>query len=454
MTSIQQTTNQSEDSVIPKPKWRLYINRLIAGEISVFSRYYDQVIQLNKRDEDTGHLLDYLDNPKKSQVDNLQDLSDLSSEKDKRSIILLNGNLNYDYDIQRTLDCCYEKMSSTTRLVAVLYNPYLSWLFSIAHTLGIIKGIAPETFITRKDLSNICKLSHFEVVRFRSSVFFPFKLFGLGNIINKSLVALPFFRLFSLTSMVVLRPIKKVVKAPSISIVIPARNESGNIENALKRLDKFAEDMEIIFIEGNSTDDTWDEIQRVAKAYEGQWKIKIGQQTGKGKSNACEKGFELATGELLTILDADLTMPPEQLGRYYRAYTKGQAEFINGSRLLYPMEGEAMRFLNKLGNIFFAKALSWVLDHDYTDSLCGTKLFTRWDYDRFLRWRDDFGKHDPFGDFDLLFPAASLSIGTIDIPIRYLDRTYGDTNISRFRHGVMLLKMTLVGFLKIKTRLI
>ncbi len=453
MTPMQQTTQQTNSPSISKASWRLYINRLIAREISVFSRYYDQLIQVNQRDEDTGHLYDYIDIPNKKQVKNSIELSDLSGELDKRSLLLLNGNLNYDYDIQKTLDSFHEKLSQTSRLVAVLYNPYLSFIFKFAHKIGLIKGKAPETFMTHKDLNNLAKLANYEVVRERNVAHIPFSIFGLGTFLNKVLVAIPVVRHLSLASIIVLRPIKEKIHKPSISIVIPARNESGNIENALKRLDKFAEDMEIIFIEGNSTDDTWDEIQRVAEAYKDQWKIKIGQQTGKGKSNACEKGFELASGELLTILDADLTMPPEQLNRYYKSYIRGQAEFINGSRLLYPMEGEAMRFLNKLGNIFFAKSLSWVLDHDYTDSLCGTKLFTRWDYDRFLRWRDDFGKHDPFGDFDLLFPAASLSIGTIDIPIRYLDRTYGDTNISRFSHGLMLLKMTLVGFLKIKTRL-
>jgi glycosyltransferase involved in cell wall biosynthesis len=174
------------------------------------------------------------------------------------------------------------------------------------------------------------------------------------------------------------------------------------------------------------------------------------QQTGRGKADAVRLGFQHATGDLLTILDADLTMPPELLPRFIDAYRDGVADFINGSRIVYPMEGEAMRFLNRLGNVFFAKALTWVLDARLGDCLCGTKLVRRDDYARMTAWRADFGDFDPFGDFELLFPAASMGIGIVDVPIRYRARTYGTTNISRFRHGMMLLKMTAVGFFRVK----
>jgi hypothetical protein len=153
---------------------------------------------------------------------------------------------------------------------------------------------------------------------------------------------------------------------------------------------------------------------------------------------------------VLMVLDADLTMPPELLGRFYDAYCQGLADFVNGSRLLYPMEGGAMRFLNHLGNVFFAKALSFVLGNRLSDSLCGTKLVARHDYARFVAWRRDFGDFDPFGDYELLFPASIFALGIVDVPIRYCARTYGATNISRFRHGWMLLKMTLVGLFRVR----
>ena len=179
-------------------------------------------------------------------------------------------------------------------------------------------------------------------------------------------------------------------------------------------------------------------------------KVVAMRQTGRGKADAVRLGFSKATGDVLTILDADLTMPPETLTRFYEAYCSGLADFVNGTRLVYPMEGEAMRFLNRLGNVFFAKSLSYVLDVSLGDSLCGTKLLTRRDYERFVRWRRDFGEFDPFGDFELLFPAAVLATGIIDIPVYYRARTYGTTNIRRFRDGATLFRMTMTGLLRIK----
>ncbi|MBP1635338.1 MAG: glycosyl transferase, family 2, partial [Acidobacteria bacterium] len=174
------------------------------------------------------------------------------------------------------------------------------------------------------------------------------------------------------------------------------------------------------------------------------------QQEGRGKADAVRLGFSRASGDLVTILDADLTMPPEDLTRFYDAYCRGMGDFVNGTRLVYPMEGEAMRFLNRLGNVFFAKLLGYVLDSPIGDSLCGTKLLARRDYERFVRWRGDFGDFDPFGDFELLFPAAVLGAGIVNLPVYYRARTYGSTNIRRFRDGAILFRMSMTGLLRIK----
>jgi glycosyltransferase involved in cell wall biosynthesis len=228
---------------------------------------------------------------------------------------------------------------------------------------------------------------------------------------------------------------------------VPARNERGNIEAAVARIPDLRADVEVLFVEGHSTDGTWQEIERVAA---GRPHVRALRQTGRGKSDAVRLGFAEARGELVTILDADLTMPPEKLASFYEAYVGGRGDFVNGSRLVYPMEGAAMRFLNHLGNIFFAKALSSVLDMRVGDSLCGTKLLARHDYERFVRWRKAFGEFDPFGDFELLFPAAVLGIGSIDVPVHYRARTYGTTQIRRFRDGLVLLQMVVTGFFDIK----
>jgi glycosyltransferase involved in cell wall biosynthesis len=377
------------------------------------------------------------------------DFPGLQGEAEARTAILINGTLNYSLDIQGLLLDLRDRLSRTSRLIVVLYNPYLRWLYYLANRVGLRQGEVPTTFITRTDLVGLAKLAGFEVVRVRPKAYLPFYLIGIGELLNQSLSVLPFVRWLGLTSVVVMRPI--IANAPAgVSCVIPARNERGNIEQALRRFPNLGCRVEIIFVEGHSNDGTWDEIQRVALRYQDRFQIKAFQQTGRGKADAVRLGFQHATQPLLCILDADLTMPPEMLGRFYAAYCEGKGDFINGSRLVYPMEGDAMRFLNRLGNVFFAKALSWVMDTRISDSLCGTKFVTRADYGRMQSWRHDFGDFDPFGDFELLFPAASLGLGIIDVPVRYLCRTYGSTNISRFRHGLQLLRMTLIGFIRVK----
>jgi hypothetical protein len=435
----------------PSAGWKRYLNRLLAREISTVTRYFDRLIQWLPLDNDDLDLLDAVQSPSKGMVRRDKEFPDLSAEENERTAVLINGTFNHHFDIQGLLMELKPRLSRTSRLLVVLYNPYLRWLYSLATWLRIRKGELPSTFLTRVDLDNLAEVSGFQIVRERQLGFVPWKLLGLGNLINRILPLVPLLRWFGLTFLVVLRP--RIASSPAgLSCVIPARNERGNIANALIRLEKFPCPIEIIFVEGHSSDGTWEEIQRVTEEYRDRFRILAFQQTGKGKADAVRLGFSKATEPLLTILDADLTMPPEMLQRFYRAYCEGHGDFINGSRLVYPMEGEAMRFLNHLGNVFFAKALSWVLDIRIGDSLCGTKLVTRADYIRILAWRRDFGDFDPFGDFELLFPAATLALGTVDVPIRYLARTYGSTNIHRFRHGLLLLKMTAIGLLRIKLR--
>ena len=431
------------------PGWKRYVNHLLAREVNKLTRYFDSVIQWLPRRDETGVLLAGIDAPEKQSIQEHSLFPDLSGEDTRRTAILVNGAFNHHFDIQGLLVNLKPKLSRTSRLLVVLYNPYLRWLYSLANSLGIRKGELPETFITGVDLDNLTKISGFEVVQQRPVGYCPWRLLGLGSLINRVMPLIPVVRAFGLTTVATLRPI--IASGPiGLSCVIPARNERGNIENALRRLPDLGCPIEVIFVEGHSTDGTWEEIQRVAALYQDRFRIRAMQQTGKGKADAVRLGFQHATCPLLTILDADLTMPPEMLGRFYRAYCEGRGDFINGSRLVYPMEGDAMRFLNRLGNVFFAKSLSWILGVRLGDSLCGTKLLAKHDYDRFIAWRRDFGDFDPFGDFELLYPAAIMALGVVDIPVRYLARQYGSTNISRFRHGFQLLRMTWIGFSRIK----
>ena len=435
-------------------RWKLsttHLLRQIAAEISSTTRYYDRLVQWLPHQSDRGELLEAIDCPRKQRVAADEALPDFSGERSERSAVLLYANFNYDFDIQKILTQIKPKLSRTSRVLAVCYNPYLRWLFSLAQKLGLREAELPTTFVTRSALMGIAKISGFEVVRERSAAHFPFALLGVGTLLDRLLSALPLLRNFAVVEIVYLRPIYSGPERPSLSIVIPARNERGNIAPALERLPDFGgAAVEVVFVEGHSTDGTWEEIQRVTSASP-RFKCIALRQMGVGKADAVRLGFERASGEVLTILDADLTMPPELLPRFYDAYCRGDADLVNGSRLVYPMEGNAMRSLNLLGNLFFAKTLSWILGTQLSDVLCGTKLLARHDYRRFVRWREEFGDFDPFGDFELLFPAAVLGLGIVDVPIRYRDRTFGTTQIRRFRHGLDLLRMTVVGLLRIKT---
>lgn len=445
---VDAPSNQS--SPAPHPHWRVFINSLIAAEVSAVTRLFDRVVSLCRGPRDNSPLYEMLEAPERKQVETTEELQAALSENSDYSAVVLNGTFNHEYDIEGVLRGLWGNMSRTSRIVTVIYNPYLRWAYSLANRFGIRQADLPSTFVTSTDLKNIACLAGFEVTRVRPVGFFPWRLGGIGTFINRICAALPLVRFASLAWVVVLRPIKPSVQKPSLSIVIPARNERGNIEAALQRMPDLGVIPEVIFVEGHSKDGTWEEIERVAELYKDRFPIQCYRQTGKGKADAVRLGFSKASGELLTILDADLTMPPELLGRFYEAWTKGLADFVNGNRLVYPMEGEAMKFLNWLGNIFFAKALSFVLDTRLGDSLCGTKLMSRRDYERFVQWRNEFGDFDPFGDFELIFPACSLGLGVIDVPIRYRDRVYGSTNIRRFYHGMMLFKMTWIGFCRLR----
>jgi glycosyltransferase involved in cell wall biosynthesis len=235
-----------------------------------------------------------------------------------------------------------------------------------------------------------------------------------------------------------------------VSVVIPARNENGNIENAILRIPAMGKHTEIIFVEGHSKDDTWSKIQEMHEKYKDKFDIKMTRQDGKGKGDAVRKGFEIAQGDILMILDADLTVPPEDLPKFYDAIASGKGEFINGSRLVYNMDKKAMRFLNLLGNKLFSLMFTWLLDQRFKDTLCGTKVIYEHDYKQLKKGRKFFGEFDPFGDFDLIFGASKLNLKIIEIPIQYRERTYGSTNISRFKHGLLLLKMCYFALRKMK----
>ena len=366
--------------------------------------------------------------------------------------IVLDYLSGYLTDIQETLQNLQSAAHARTRLHLTTLNTLWLLPLRLAERLGAVMPQPASNWLSHDDLFNLLELAGWEVVSFERLQLFPFDWPLLSPLFNRFLVRLPLLRHLGITLRVTARPRRTCpVDGPlGCSVIVPARNESGNIRAALERIPVLGARTEVILVEGHSRDDTWEVIQRETAAYRGPHLVRALRQTGKGKWDAVRTGFAAAQGAVLVIQDADLTAPPEDLAKCYEALVSGRAEFINGSRLVYPMEAHAMRFLNLLGNKFFALALSYVLGQAVKDSLCGTKMLLRSDYERLLRRIVELGDFDPFGDFNLLFGAALLDLRIRDLPVRYKDRTYGTTNISRFSHGWLLLKMTWFGLWRMK----
>ena len=366
--------------------------------------------------------------------------------------IVLDYLIGYIDDIQACFERLLKCSHPRTRLHITSLNTPWRPLLSVGQWLGKVMKQPPSNWLSTQDIINMLELAGWEVVDKSSEQLLPFNIPLLTPLFNRYLARLPMLRHFGLTILITARP-KIPLGRPwnySCSVIVPARNEAGNIRPALERIPKLGKETEVIFIEGNSEDDTWETIKKEVDAYEGEHIVKYAQQPGKGKWDAVYKGFSMATGDVLVIQDGDLTAPPEDLPKFFEAICNGSCEFANGSRLVYPMESKAMRFLNLLGNKFFAVTLSYVLGQQIKDSLCGTKMMLRKDYQLLLKRIEEFGDFDPFGDFNLLFGSSLLYLKIRDIPVRYKDRTYGDTNISRFRHGFILFRMAWFGLRNLK----
>jgi SAM-dependent methyltransferase len=352
-------------------------------------------------------------------------------------------------DCQSLFESLHALCTTNTRLIIGHFSHLWFPALKFAQLIGRHMPQAEQNSLSPQDVAALVALADFEAVKSEIRMLMPLHLLGLGRLINRFVAPFPLIRTLCLRHYTVCRSLRRVGSVKSATVVIPARNEMGNIEAAITRMPRFTDDLEVIFVEGHSKDDTWGEIQRVIAAYPDR-DIKAMRQPGKGKADAVYTGFDAARGDVLMILDADLTMPPEQLPKFWRAMQSGKGEFINGSRLVYPMEDEAMRFLNLIANKIFSLLFTWLLSQRLTDTLCGTKVIRRNDYARLKAGRAYFGDFDPFGDFDLIFGASKLNLKVAEVPIRYAARTYGETQISRFSHGFMLIRMVIFAFLRIK----
>ncbi len=379
------------------------------------------------------------------------DAHDLSQLDTPFDAIILSDLVNDAWDVQALLSGLQRLCHSGTRIVLNFYSRLWEVPLKAAVQAGLARPVLKQNWLTVDDVVNLLHLSDFRPIRAWQEVLCPLPLPVVAPFCNRVMVRLWGIRHLALSNFILARPVVKAdpAREPSVSVVVAARNEAGNVPAIFARVPEMGSGTELIVVEGHSSDDTYAAVER-AIAANPQRNARLFRQTGRGKGDAVRMGFAAATGDILMILDADLTVPPEDLPRFFAAIREGKGEFINGVRLTYPMEERAMRFANLLGNKFFSLTFSWLLEQPIKDTLCGTKVLRRDAYQALVANRAYFGDFDPFGDFDLLFGAAKLGLEIVEVPIRYRERTYGTTNIQRWRHGWLLLKMCVFAAGRIK----
>jgi SAM-dependent methyltransferase len=366
-------------------------------------------------------------------------------------LIILSDVVNDIWDVQTVFEQLAGLCSPQTRVILNFYSRLWEPALALVASLGLATPTLHQNWFSVDDVANLLRLAGFEAIRHWEELLWPIGTPVVSGAANRYLVRLSPFRWFALTNFVLARPAATPVAGPEpmVSVIVPARNEAGNIPPLLERIPEMGAGTEIVFVEGHSTDDTFATIQREIEARPDR-RCQLLRQAGIGKGDAVRLGFDNARGDILMILDADLSVSPEDLPRFYDAIRSGTADFVNGVRLVYPLEGRAMRFWNLIGNKCFSLAFSWLCSQPIKDTLCGTKVLHRREYARISANRHHFGDFDPFGDFDLLFGAARLALKIVDLPIRYHARTYGTTNIQRWRHGWLLLRMVVFAARRLK----
>jgi len=372
--------------------------------------------------------------------------------QEKFDVIILSDLINDLWDVQQVLQIAARHATERTRIFINFYNRIWDKPLRLSQKLRLSKSTQHQNWLAPEDVLNLFELTDLQLIRRWVDFLFPLYLPLISSFSNRFLAKLWPFRLMALAHFFVARKKPEPTSpAPTetVSVIIAARNEAGNIGEIFSRVPEMGKWTELIFIEGHSSDDTYTAIEKEIARHP-QRRASLFRQPGTGKGDAVRIGFEKSSGDILMVLDADLTVIPEDLPRFYQALASGKGEFINGVRLVYPMEKHAMRFINQIGNKFFSLAFTWLLGQPIKDTLCGTKVLHRSDYLQIQKNRSCFGDFDPFGDFDLIFGATKQNLKMIDLPIRYRDRTYGKTNIQRWKHGWLLLRMVLFAAGRIK----
>jgi len=367
--------------------------------------------------------------------------------------IIISDMIGHLEDVQLTLERLHAVCHPKTKIIITYYNFAWEVLLKIGERLRLKMREFTQNWLSRPDIKNILELADFETIRTGGTLLLPVYIPILSEFFNKYVSKFFWLQNLCFINYIIARPKPNTFSVSGnygCSIIIPARNEEKNIERAAIEIPDMGKFTEIIFVEGNSTDNTLGEIRRVCEKYSQARDIKYCVQDGKGKKDAVFKGFDMARGEVLMILDADLSVPPGELPKFYKAIASGCGEFINGSRFVYPREKEAMRFLRMLGNKFFSMLFSWILGQHLKDTLCGTKVILKSDYELLKKGRSYFGDFDKYGDFDLILGSYKQNLKIVEVPIHYRSRVYGSTNIPTWKGGSILFRAAFFAVRKIK----
>ena len=355
--------------------------------------------------------------------------------------IILSSTLMETDDIQGLLNSIKRLCAPHTRIIIDGYSFLWEPILWFAQKCNLRRNTSFKNWLSQSDIDNFLYLSDFEKITSGRRMLMPLFIPGVSFFLNRLLASVPLINRLCLIEWTIARPVQKNQRTDfSVAVIVPCRNERGTVETIVKQMPQLGARTEIIFVEGHSTDGTLDEIKRVAASYP-EKKVRYFVQPGADKGDAVRLGFAQAQSDILMIFDGDNTVPMHELPLFVHALILGKGELINGSRFVYAMETGATRFLNVWVNYCFSLGFSWLLGQPIEDTLCGTKVLFKKEYERIARNRAYFGEFDPFSDFDLLFGAAKLHFKIVDIPVHYKRRTYGSPQVRYFYHGVLLLRM-------------
>jgi SAM-dependent methyltransferase len=356
---------------------------------------------------------------------------------------LLINTAEYTFDMGAVIARCHRALRDNGKLLLTTANPLWSPVFHFASRLGLRIPECERLFVTNEDLVNLLRLHGFDVVYKRMSLLVPKYIPFLSDFLNNTWSRIPILRLLSSTQFIVARKVPAARREYSVSIVVPCYNERGNIERCIREVRKIGSRTELLFVDDGSKDGT---AEAVDPALNPDIDVRVIRYTpNRGKGHAVTMGFNAASGDIVMILDADLTTMPEELAPVYEAFAAGHAEFVNGTRFIYPMEGRAMKWANYVGNKMFNILVSLVMECRVSDTLCGTKAMFRRNYISMEMGRD------PWGDYDFLFGAAQQRLLIRELPVHYRERLAGFSKMNSMKHTVNLLRMCWHGFFQVKT---